>query len=217
MLFSSYSARAESVTRVHKAPGLRSIFHTFGRRQGAFPEKANEILRENQTFAAYYAMGIANSQQRRNAHEISRFPAARSRPRTIEMTPGPVRTAPTTPFRTQTGTMFPTMTPSLGGMTTPSPPRTPIPPPTPPTSLPETFPARLWTGCSATAVSMTGTATCWTAKIPSPPVQTAGKAVISYPARHAAYRPNRRYAAFRHSVHQAARGFSPGQTSAIIR
>ena len=83
--------------------------------------------------------------------------------------------------------------------------------------LPETFPARLWTGCSATAVSMTGTATCWTAKIPSPPVQTAGKAVISYPARHAAYRPNRRYAAFRHSVHQAARGFSPGQTSAIIR
>ena len=26
--------------------------------------------------------------------------------------------------------------------------------------LPETFPARLWTGCSATAVSMTGTATC---------------------------------------------------------
>lgn len=38
--------------------------------------------------------------------------------------------------------------------------RTPIPPPTPPTSLPETFPARLWTGCSATAVSMTGTATC---------------------------------------------------------
>jgi len=74
LLFSSYSARAESVTRVHKAPGLRSIFHTFGRRQGAFPEKANEILRENQTFAAYYAMGIANSQQRRNAHEISRFP-----------------------------------------------------------------------------------------------------------------------------------------------
>ena len=62
--------------------------------------------------------------------------------------------------RNETGTMFPTMTPSLGGMTTPSPPRTPIPPPTPPTSLPETFPARLWTGCSATAVSMTGTATC---------------------------------------------------------
>lgn len=60
--------------RVHKAPGLRSIFHTFGRRQGAFPEKTNGILRENQTFAAYYAMGIANSQQRRNAHEISRFP-----------------------------------------------------------------------------------------------------------------------------------------------
>ena len=47
--------------------------------------------------------------------------------------------------------------------------------------LPETFPARLWTGCSATAVSMTGTATCWTAKIPSPPVQTAGKAVIPLP------------------------------------
>jgi hypothetical protein len=62
MLFSSYSARAESVTRVHKAPGLQSIFHTFGRRQGAFPEKTNGILRENQTFAAYYAMGIANSQ-----------------------------------------------------------------------------------------------------------------------------------------------------------
>ncbi|MFR0769048.1 MAG: hypothetical protein ACLSHO_05135 [Dysosmobacter sp.] len=61
---------------------------------------------------------------------------------------------------TQTGTMLPTMTPSLGGMTTPSPPRTPIPPPTPPMILPETFPARLWTGCSATAVSMTGTATC---------------------------------------------------------
>ena len=34
------------------------------------------------------------------------------------------------------------------------------PAPTPPMILPETFPARLWTGCSATAVSMTGTATC---------------------------------------------------------
>ena len=34
---------------------------------------------------------------------------------------------------------------------------------------------------------------------------------------YAAYRPNRRYAAFHHSVHQAARGFSPGQTSAIIK
>ena len=44
------------MTRVHKAPGLRSIFHTFGRRQGAFPEKTNGILRENQTFAAYYAL-----------------------------------------------------------------------------------------------------------------------------------------------------------------
>ena len=63
MLFSSYSARAESVIRVHKAPGLRSIFHTFGRRQGAFPEKTNGILRENQTFAAYHAMGIAGSGQ----------------------------------------------------------------------------------------------------------------------------------------------------------
>ena len=33
---------------------------------------------------------------------------------------------------------------------------------------------------------------------------------------YAAYRPNRRYAAFRHSVHQAARGFSPRRISAII-
>ena len=48
-------------------------------------------------------------------------------------------------------------------------------------TAPETFPARLWTGCSATAVSMTGTATCWTAKIPSPPAQTVGKAVIPLP------------------------------------
>ncbi len=55
------------------------------------------------------------------------------------------------------------------------------PAPNPANDLPETFPARLWTGCSATAVSMTGTATCWTAKIPSPPAQTVGKAVIPLP------------------------------------
>ena len=50
------------------------------------------------------------------------------------------------------------------------------PAPNLPMILPETFPARLWTGCSATAVSMTGTATCWTAKIPSPPAQTVDEA-----------------------------------------
>lgn len=59
--------------------------------------------------------------------------------------------------------------------------RTPTRPQPHQRAWPETFPARLWTGCSATAVSMTGTATCWTAKIPSPPAQAVGKAVIPLP------------------------------------